>query len=155
MPVSPLTNSTLPVLEKALAFTQARHGVLAGNIANINTPDYKTRDLSVEAFQSSLSEAIRDARPAQNPGYVIGPLAEGESGLVTLDEHGVERPFDVNRFAKVDEATNRIVYHDGRDVSLEEQITEINKNQSLHNLAIALITSQFRQLEAAISESVV
>ncbi|MEQ8847912.1 flagellar basal body rod protein FlgB [Botrimarina sp.] len=154
MPLDPLANSTLPVLERVLAFTQARHGVLAGNIANINTPDYKTRDLSVEAFQQSLARAIRAERPVESPGYVIGPLAEEPTGLVSLGAGG-RRPLGVDRFAEADEAAHRLVYHDGRDVSLEEQITQINKNKSLHNLAIALMTSQFRQLQAAISESVV
>ena len=34
-----------------MAFTEARHSVLAGNVANLDTPGYKTRDLSVETFQ--------------------------------------------------------------------------------------------------------
>lgn len=51
---SMLNNTTLPVLEQAVSFAQARHGVLAGNIANIDTPGYKTRDLSPDLFQESL-----------------------------------------------------------------------------------------------------
>ena len=51
-------SSTLPVLEQVVNFSQARHGVLAGNIANLDTPGYKTRDLSPELFQQNLKQAI-------------------------------------------------------------------------------------------------
>jgi len=51
-------SSSLPVLEQVVNFTEARHGVLAGNIANLDTPGYKTRDLSPETFQQQLKEAI-------------------------------------------------------------------------------------------------
>ncbi len=71
---SMLNNTTLPVLEQAVNFAQSRHGVLAGNIANIDTPGYKTRDLSPELFQESLKRALekRDARSTQevSPGLM-------------------------------------------------------------------------------------
>ena len=41
-------SSSLPVLEQVVNFTEARHGVLAGNIANLDTPGYRSRDLSTE-----------------------------------------------------------------------------------------------------------
>jgi len=54
-------SSTIPVLEQTVNFTQARHGVLAGNIANLNTPGYKTRDLSPVEFQKRLKEVERSS----------------------------------------------------------------------------------------------
>ena len=56
-------SSTLPVLEQVVNFTEARHGVLAGNIANLDTPGYKTRDLSPELFQERLEGGDRNAPP--------------------------------------------------------------------------------------------
>ena len=50
--------TTIPVVEQAVNFSQARHNVLAGNVANIDTPGYRARDLSVEVFQQRLKEAI-------------------------------------------------------------------------------------------------
>ena len=41
-------STSIPVLEQTVHFTQARHNVLAGNIANLDTPGYQVRDLSVE-----------------------------------------------------------------------------------------------------------
>ncbi len=55
-------SSSLPVLEQVVNFTEARHGVLAGNVANLDTPGYKTRDLSPELFQERLKEAVDTRR---------------------------------------------------------------------------------------------
>jgi flagellar basal-body rod protein FlgB len=55
---SMFANSTLPMLEQVVGFTQARHGVLAGNIANLDTPGYRTRDLSPVEFQEQLKSLM-------------------------------------------------------------------------------------------------
>ena len=60
-------NTTIPVLQEVLSFSEARHNVLAGNIANADTPGYRVRDLSVDTFQERLKEAI--ARQAARREY--------------------------------------------------------------------------------------
>ena len=56
-------STNIPVLQEVLQFSQARHGVLVGNLANVNTPGYRTRDLSVNNFQTRLKEAIEASVP--------------------------------------------------------------------------------------------
>ena len=134
--------SSLPVLEQVVSFTQARHGVLAGNIANIDTPGYKSRDLSVQAFQTRLKEAV-DARrqAAESPSYAINAQLAGKpTGL------GAEN------WQQVRDTKEDILFHDNHDVSLETQVTEITKNQTQHNLALTIMNAQFRMLRAAITE---
>ncbi|MEN0111557.1 MAG: flagellar basal body rod protein FlgB [Planctomycetota bacterium] len=151
------TSSTTPLLERVVQFTQARHGVLAGNIANLNTPDYRSRDLSPEAFEASLRDAIQTSRRHYSPGngMVVGPLADQDPLLAGVAP-GAAPGLDGVRgeLGEVGDPERHLVYHDGRDVSLEHQVTEISKNQSRHNLAIALLSSQYRLLRAAISETV-
>src|SRR4029079_7600718 len=68
-------SSSIPVLEQVVNFTEARHGVLAGNIANLDTPGYKTRDLSPALFQQRLKEAIETRHQPDSPtshGDAIG-----------------------------------------------------------------------------------
>ena len=131
-----LQGSTLPALEQAAAFSENRQALLAGNIANLDVPGYKTRDLSTDEFQERLRAAIEQV---QNPS--IGRLpGEPASQLPAME--------------RVRDVSQQILYHDGSDVSLEEQVTQISKNQSLHNIAIALMRSQFRNMEVAIRESV-
>jgi flagellar basal body rod protein FlgB len=49
----------------------------------------------------------------------------------------------------------RSIYrHDEGDVSMEQQVNELVKNQQQHNLAINIMSAQFRLLRAAITERV-
>ena len=134
--ITPFINNTnLAVLENVMSFTQARHQVLAGNIANQDTPGYRVRDLSVETFQERLSEAIKAANHEQRP---VTP------GVVTRDYDEAMR--------EVKDSMKSILYHDDSNISLEQQVTEMSKNQMMHNMAVSIITSQFRLLETVISE---
>ena len=54
--------------------------------------------------------------------------------------------------AEVARNPETILYHDDSNVGIEHQVTEMVKNQMQHNLALAILTSQMRLLEAAISE---
>ena len=135
-------SSTVPVLEQVVSFTQARHGVLAGNIANLDTPGYKTRDLSPEEFQNRLKEAVEARRQkALSPTYEINARLAGRDTGTGFD--GMD---------KVRESIKSILYHDNSDVSIERQVAEISKNQAQHNLALGIMTAQFRLLRAAITE---
>ena len=135
-------SSTLPVLEQVVNFTQARHGVLAGNIANIDTPGYQTRDLSPDEFQSRLKDAVEARRQAAaSPTYAINAQLAGRAAATGHD--GMDQ---------VRESIKSILFHDNSDVSVEKQVAEISKNQAQHNLALSLMTAQFRLLRAAITE---
>ncbi|MEZ6046931.1 MAG: hypothetical protein R3C11_15390 [Planctomycetaceae bacterium] len=46
--------TSIPLLEKVAQFGQKLHEVLAGNLANVDTPDYRPRDLPVDDFQQAL-----------------------------------------------------------------------------------------------------
>jgi flagellar basal-body rod protein FlgB len=142
-------SSTIPVLEQVVNFTEARHGVLAGNIANLDTPGYKTRDLSPALFQERLKEAI-EARH-EPPTRAYDSDAFGVSSTYK-SSRGAER--ELKAFRKVEESMKSILRHDEADVSMEQQINQIVKNQQQHNLAINIMSAQFRLLRAAITERV-
>ena len=129
--------SSIPVLEQAVTFAQARHNVLAGNIANMDTPGYRVRDLSVDEFQTRLKEAI------ENRDRVRNPVSAAE--ILQRPDHDLKQ---------VKDSMKSILYHDESDVSLEKQVLEISKNQSMHNMAIAIMSNQFQLLNAAIRERV-
>jgi flagellar basal-body rod protein FlgB len=141
-------NSSLQSLEKTVEFTDRRHAILAGNMANMDTPDYKTRDLSVASFQESLKNAIesKSRTKADSPGLQFDVLQGVEDdGQSLSEEQATQNVFDSMR---------QVVYHDGSDDSIEMQVSQISKNQSLHSMAVALMRSQFQTLKMAISESI-
>lgn len=125
--------TALPALEQLVNFTQARHTVLAGNIANLDTPGYRTRDLSVEQFQSQMKEAL--AAQKQSATHASPGMPQGADPV-----------------AQVSRNLGSILRHDEGNVSIEQQVAELSKNQMQHNLALSIMQSQFRLLEAAISE---
>ena len=129
-------SSTIPILQEAINFSQARHGILVGNVANMDTPGYKVRDLSVDTFHERLREAIE----ARREGEPFSP------GLLTSE------PGDPMR--KVRDSMKTILFHDDSDVGLEQQVLQISKNQFMHNMAISIMTNQFQLLNTAISERV-
>jgi flagellar basal-body rod protein FlgB len=129
-----LNNTSLPALEQTVNFAQKRHLLLASNLANMDTPDYQTRDISVENFQETLRSAISKSHTV--PTRYASPSETQQAN-----------------YAQVRDVSKQILLHDGSDVSLEQQVTEISKNQAMHNTAVALMRSQFQTLKAAIAES--
>lgn len=133
-------STTIPLTQQVVEFTEARQNVLAGNIANLDTPGYKSRDLSVADFQSRLKNAVqarRESSAYHSPG---------------------EGPMDVSvknvNLARVAKDSKTILRHDGDNVGMEYQVSEMVKNQLEHNMALTIMVSQFRLLETAISERV-
>jgi flagellar basal-body rod protein FlgB len=131
--ISDLFNATtIPVLEQVVNFAQMRHQVLAGNIANLDTPGYRTRDLSADAFQASLRRAL-ETRDEQATSFTPPDTA-------------------LNPFAPVKAGLEGILRHDDDNVGLEQQLMEIAKNEMQHNLALTIMNNQLQLIGAAISE---
>jgi len=134
---SMLNANTLPVLEQVVNFSQHRHTLLAGNIANQRVPGYRGRDLNVDHFQQVLRQAIDKKH---NPHEPISP------GVVNT------RPGDPMR--EVRESLNGIMFHDESNLDIEQQVAELSKNQMMHNMALGIMENQIRLLQTAISERV-
>ena len=131
-------NTSIPVLQEMLSFSEARHNVLAGNVANADTPGYRVRDLNMETFQTRLREAL-ERRSTRDT-----TLSPGELSVLPPDDE----------MREVRESLKNIEFLDGSDVAMEQQAAEVAKNQFLHNLTVSIMTNQFRLLQAAISERV-
>jgi flagellar basal-body rod protein FlgB len=131
------SSTTIPALGEVLNFAQARHTVLTGNIANVNTPGYRLRDLSQTEFQQKLKEAIAASQNTHEP---MSPgLAYSEPG---------------DPMQQVRSSLENLIYHDDTNIDLEKQVAEMTKNHLLHNFALTVMTDQFQLLQTAISERV-
>ena len=128
------SSTSIPLVEQVVNFSQARHGVLAGNIANLDTPGYHVRDLSQQMFQTKLKEALNDR---DRTGGSFSPGNPREMGHDPLQGLG---------------KSNEFLHHDDTNASLEGQVSEIAKNEMQHNVALSILISQFRMLQTAISE---
>jgi flagellar basal-body rod protein FlgB len=124
-------SSSAPLLEKTLEFTSARHQVLAEDVANIDTPNYRMKDLSLGKFQAMLRQRaeIRDS-----------------SGLGSVGFDDIQ--------AKRQDDNDGILFHDGNNRSVEQLMTDEAKNALMHNLAVELLRKQFSTMELALKERV-
>lgn len=128
-----INDSPNPVLEQTLRFTEARQGVLADDIANASTPNYRQKDMSVDQFQKMLSERVDESRQSA-PG----------SESVNYD--------DIQ--AEVENPRRGILFHDGNNRSMEQLMTDNAKNALMHNLVVELLRSQYQTMNMALKERV-
>jgi flagellar basal-body rod protein FlgB len=128
-----LDQGGVPVLEQTLRFAAARHKLLAENIVNVDTPNYRQKDLSVEDFQAMLRERV-DGRREAGPGDARPSFEDVEAELQT-PQRG-------------------ILFHDGNNRSMEQLMADHAKNAMMHNLVIELLRKQFQALEMALKDRV-
>ena len=126
-----LNQGSSPLLEQVVEFSSMRHRLIAENIANVDTPNYRQKDLSVERFRSSLRERI-EARRQAPPGSVGFEDLRGE----------VMHP------------SANILFHDRNNRSMEQLATDLAKNAMMHNLAVELLRKQYMGFEAALRERI-
>ena len=127
------------VAEKVAAFAEARNAVLADNIANIDTSNYKTKDLPMAEFQQTLAAAIEQS------DQTGGPLELSPTRHIQVDSSGTVS------FEPV-ETQDNILFHDRGDRSIEKEMSELAKNQMLYQVAISVLQKQNGTLAAAIAE---
>jgi flagellar basal-body rod protein FlgB len=113
-------------LERALDLAAFRHQILTANLANIDTPGYRTRD--VPTFAGEIDQALA-ARGNGDPDSAAvapeTPVAREVRGLV-------ERP-------------------DGNNVSAERESLLLAENQLRFEVAVAFLKAEFHRLSLAIN----
>ena len=127
-----LNQGNAPLLEQMLKFTAARHRLIAENVVNVSTPNYRQKDLSVEKFQAMLRDRVERRRDSQ-PGDGVG--------------------FD-DVAAELQTPQRGILFHDGNNRSMEHLMSDQAKNAMMHNLCVELLRKQFQSLELALKERV-
>jgi flagellar basal-body rod protein FlgB len=124
-----MNQGAVPVLEQFAQFTDVRQNVLGEDIANVSTPNYVQKDMSLEQFQQVLSERVKQENSAA-------------PGSVRFDDISMD----------IQNPANGILFHDGNNRSMEQLMSDQAKNALMHNLAIELLKNQYSQLETAIRE---
>lgn len=138
--LSDVTNGgAFPMLEKVLAFTEARNKVLAENIANITTPGYRAKQLDARGFQAALREAS-DKRASNG-----GPLEMKGSEQFRTDEGG---RLEVTPTL---EPAENVLFHDGTNARIEREMADLAENAMMHQAATELMKSYFDGVKKAIS----
>ncbi len=179
-----MSTSTSSLLEKVMIFAEKRQEVLAGNIANIDTPDYVMRDLPVSDFKAAMTAAVERLQqgPITNPdiskaslnssipGYpnaryynnsqdplgLLNPSQPGTPQSAAPADAGVDlsQYFPEEMFEAGIAKPENVLFRDGNNRSIENQMMEMGKNSAIQRFAVELLNAQFRSLDAVISERV-
>ena len=138
-----VTNAgALPVLERLLQFAGQRHRLIVNNIANIDTPDYRSVDLSTSGFQEILGDAI-DARRARN----------GNTGGALEMENSQQIEFLRDRMIINPEASgDNILFHDRNDRNIERLMQGLVENALTFRMAAEFMRGRFALINMAITE---
>lgn len=126
-------------VELTARFAESRHQLLAEDIANIDTPDYRSRRLDPQRFQSALRDA---AQRAQEGGDQQLNLRGDRQVRTDADGRLEVRP-------EMDAASNAL-FHDGTNASIESLMTDMQSNALSYSLALNLLGGRYNTLLTAI-----
>jgi len=126
-----LNEGNAPLLERMLEFTAMRHKLIAENIVNVDTPQYRQKDLSIEKFHEMLRDRV-DRRRQSGPGSVSFDDVKSE----------IEKP------------RRGILFHDGNNRTMETMMSDMAKNALMHNMVVELLRKQYMSMENALKERV-
>ncbi|MCE7972933.1 MAG: hypothetical protein DYG92_01220 [Leptolyngbya sp. PLA1] len=144
--ISDLASSgALPVLQEVYSFAGARQRLLAHNIANLQTPGFKSLDVSVRRFREDLAKAVAERRSTTGGQH-------GELGIPDSDE--IER--GPEGFMRLTPATRggAPTLNSGNDSDVERLMQGLAENTLAFRLASDLIRRENQLLHTAISQRV-
>ena len=130
--------NTIATLEKMLAFTEARNTMLAANIANVTTPEYRAKQLDPAAFQAALKSAVERRSDPQSEFRVESTeqFHEDEQGFLKVTP--TEQP------------PENLLFHDGTNARIEKQMAMLAENTLMNKVAAELLRNQLEGLSKAI-----
>ncbi|MCM8813580.1 MAG: flagellar basal body rod protein FlgB [Candidatus Omnitrophica bacterium] len=124
-------NTAFPELAKMLDVLSERHRVIANNVANVNTPGYRSQDV---AFQSVLRQISQFKQNAESAEQFTQQLAD-------------VRPEKIFNGAGFD---NQGI----NDVDMDREMVNLAANTLLFKTYAQMMLMQLTQLKTAINERV-
>ncbi|MFP4661051.1 MAG: flagellar basal body rod protein FlgB [Halanaerobiales bacterium] len=133
-------NPFIDFLSKGLDGANYRQKLLANNIANVNTPEYKRQDLD---FVSALER--ESGKSGNRNGVSLKTTDNGHIG-VSGASNGVSRPF------KMLHLNNTSSRNDGNNVDMDVEMAEVAKNNIYYNTLIQQVSDRFKFLNNVIDK---
>jgi flagellar basal-body rod protein FlgB len=134
MPINDLP--TLSILRTKMQWHQERQRVLAENVSNSNTPNFKPRDLVEPKFE------VASGTVAGSTGSL--PMARTSTGHIAAD--GADPTFEQNR--RVGFQTRPA----GNSVNLEDEMLKVSANQMDYAAVSSLYSKSLHLLKTAIGK---
>lgn len=128
-----LNTPVINILEKSLDASSLRYKVLANNVANVDTPDFKRSDVD---FDLLLGEAMGQTG--------------GELPLKVTSERHLQKPeFNSSGVVQDQGTTYR---NDGNNVDIDKEMVNVAENGIYYNSVTRAISAQLAHLRTVITQ---
>jgi flagellar basal-body rod protein FlgB len=108
-------------LEQLIHMAGMRHGVLTSNIANVDTPNYKAKDLK---FQQTLDDELQ--------------LKVTASGHIHSNDNNGGAPIEVEK---------QDAWADGNNVELDMEVAKMTENSMLFQAGVSMLETKIRMFK--------
>lgn len=121
-----LFSGTISTIEGALNYSSLKQKVISQNIANVDTPGYKAKDVS---FKETLNQAVAGSRKAYR-----------------TDARHYE--FKTNSFSNGTVTKNNVSYnHTGNSVDIDKEMSDLATNQIYYNALVDRMSGKLSSLQ--------
>jgi len=135
-------SKSFDILEQSLHYRKIRQDMIAGNIANADTPYYRPKDIR---FEEALQEEVNKKFKAPQPPKL--KLAQTEPGhMAGFDESEDAKPVVFYR-------DGHLARNDGNSVDIDVETTEMAKNNIAYNASIQALRKDIDIFKAVIDSS--
>jgi flagellar basal-body rod protein FlgB len=128
-------------LEASLQYRAIRQDLISGNIANADTPYYKSRDID---FEDMLSKKAAEEFNKDDKKLALARTTENM--MSGIDEKNEDKPTIFFR-------DGHLARNDGNSVDLDVETTELSKNNMMYNASIEALKKQASIFKAVIASS--
>lgn len=129
--------NTFDVLNKGLDCTVMRHQAIANNIANVNTPIYKRKEV---IFEDELHRALYGPQPI--PANRTSDKHVKFKGQITLNE---VRP-------KINIESETFSRNDANNVDMNQEMAELAKNSLAYDAYVTNMSTMLQSLKSVIQK---
>jgi len=136
------TTKAKPLMEAALLGRAQRQDMIAGNIANIDTPFYKARDID---FESALIEKTKQMYQHHD----VKPLEMAKTDSSHMDGYQSVDSSKSTIFLR----DGHMAKNDGNTVDLDIETTELSKNSVMFNALTAALKKNSQIFKSVLKAS--
>ena len=122
-----LFGSTIPKLESGLNYATKNNNVISNNIANIDTPNFKSQKVQ---FKDVLADESQKATRTHEKHLPF--TNSGESGYKVISNHST------------------VYNNNGNNVDVDKEMTELAKNQIYYQGLVDRMNGKFKSIQTVL-----
>lgn len=134
-------NPMIQMADRSMTLATRRMALIAGNLANIDTPGYRTKDFNFEdAFKTEMAKLDRQLSP--------GTLGSAPSSFTYFQDQGGAAPPEITDPLDITSERN-----DLNDVHLDRETMNLSKTQETYQLSSNFAQTELRLVLGAIRDA--